>query len=325
MFTEFFKDRRGNFGLMAGLAMVPLVGSVGLALDYSHGVEQRAFVQDSADAAALSVAKLGPTATSSAILEQIRQSLPADSGLKNVDIKGAWTSINEYTVTISGKMPLSLSQLLPAAGTQMAVSVESTARFKDVQRLYKPPAALVLDASANDYNRVYAYCFNKDKKNDASTKGRTSQVAIADNAGTDYRDPMPTCGVGETMSFRLYNVRDSRTRKSQWDSGTGERYSYYTDTELTPAETYNAGVTPILETVLCPTLDKCKPTNEGGILPYGSGRTPKRATEACSAGKFMYYGWEDRPNWDRDFNDIRLIIECATETIVGSKMARLIR
>lgn len=323
MFKAFLKDRRGNFGAMAALTMVPLIGSLGLALDYGHGVQTRGLIQDKADAAALSVAKLGPGATGSAVLDQIRQSLTADSGLKNVVIDTKWVS-NEYTVAISGDLPLSLSQLLPGAGSQMAVSVKSVARFKDVQRVYKPPSATLLDPNANDYNRVYAYCFDKDKKSNPTTKGRTSQVAIADNAGTVYSAAMPTCGAGETMSFRLYNVRDRRTWQSQWDNGTSERYNYYTDTELTPAETYSASVGPILETVLCPSLDKCKPTNQGGILPYGSGRTPQRATEGCSAGKFMYYGWEDRPNWDRDFDDIRVIIECASETFVGNKMARLI-
>lgn len=329
MFSAFLGDRRGNFAIIAALAMVPLIGAVGLALDYSRGMDAQTLLQDRADAAALSVAKLGPASIGSALQTQIIQSAAAESGLQDVVVNARWTSLNEYTVTISGNMPLSLSQVLPGTGARMPVSVQTVARYKDAARQYKPPTATLLDPEAGDYNRIFAYCFNKDKKGDTRTYGRTSEVAIADNAGTPYKSPMPTCGVGETMSFRLYNVRGSRTVPSRWDDGKTERYDYYTDTELRPAETYDLGGWAILETVLCPSYEQCKPTNQGGVLPYGKNRTPQRATAACSPGKFMYYGWEDRPpgrgSSDRDYDDIRVIIECAAETIVGDKMVRLIR
>jgi hypothetical protein len=133
------------------------------------------------------------------------------------------------------------------------------------------------------------------------------------------------------MSFRLYNVRNSRTTKSNWDRAAVEHYDYHTDTELdqNQAETYDLGGWAILETVLCPSLEKCKPTNQGGVIPYGKNRNPVRAREACAPGKFMYYGWEDRPpgrgDSDRDYDDIRVIIECPVVTIVGDQTVRLIR
>lgn len=331
MLKAFVTDRRGNFAVITALALVPLVGAMGMAMDYSRALSARDLFQAKADAAALSVAKYGPTVSQSAILQNVRDTLQADAGMRNLVVDARWTAINDYTVTISGDLPLSLTQVIPGVGSTLPVKVETVARFKDALRIYKPPNVTQLDPEAGDYNRVYAYCFNKDKKADPVSRGRSPEIAIADNGGTSYRDPMPVCQAGEMMSFRLYNVRNSRTTRSNWDRASVEHYDYHTDTGLdqNQAETYDLGGWAILETVLCPSLQKCKPKNEGGVIPYGKNRTPERAKEACSPGKFMYYGWEDRPpgrgDSDRDYDDIRVIIECPVVTIVGDQTVRLIR
>ena len=66
----------------------------------------------------------------------------------------------------------------------------------------------------------------------------------------------------------------------------------------------------MLETYLCDTLAACKPISMGGIVPEGTGRIPHIETRPCEPGKYMYYGWEDMPGFDRDFNDLRIILEC---------------
>ena len=135
---------------------------------------------------------------------------------------------------------------------------------------------------------------------------------------------------GETMSFRLFNVRNSRTTKDNWDKASVENYSYYTDTTMKPQETYDLDGWAILETVLCNNLDECKGKDKGGVIPVGKNKNPPaRATSPCLPGKFMYYGWEDRPpgrgDSDRDYDDIRVIIECPVEIISGEQIVRLIR
>lgn len=328
MLKQFLEDRRGNFAIITALAAIPVFAGMGVAMDYSRALKSRDVFQDRADATALSIARQGPTAADFSLLNHTISVLPGETGITDVKVNGRWTAINEYTVTVTGNLPLTLSQLIPTAGTTMPVSAEATARFKEAVRQYKPPTMKLLDPEAGDYNRVYAYCYNADKKG-AANKGRTGEVAIADNGGTAYNDPMPTCNAGETMSFRLYNVRDSRGNKNNWDKAGVERYNYYTDTTLKPQETYDLDGWPILETVLCDSQAACVPKNQGGVIPYGKNRTPVRATEACAPGKFMYYGWEDRPpgrgSSDRDYDDIRVIIECAVETIIGEQTVRLIR
>ncbi|MGO4352288.1 pilus assembly protein TadG-related protein [Rhizobium sp. RAF36] len=49
----FLKDRRGNFGVMTAILMVPLLGAAGLAVDYSDQSELRTELMEAADAAAL--------------------------------------------------------------------------------------------------------------------------------------------------------------------------------------------------------------------------------------------------------------------------------
>jgi hypothetical protein len=171
-----------------------------------------------------------------------------------------------------------------------------------------------------------------------------------------YHYLMPRCPSGSHMGYRLENVRFSRTQIQYWDTGAAPnsggdghtgRFNYYSDTVITSGqpEVYDGLIHPgtgqrvdMLETVLCDSIAQCKPVSEGGIIPEGPNRTPQKATGACSPGKYMYYGWEDRPpgvpgsqaGWqhyawtDRSYDDIRIVIKCPEEQQVGERNARLV-
>lgn len=182
------------------------------------------------------------------------------------------------------------------------------------------------------------------------------------NNQRQYNYMWPSCSQGSFLSFRLENVRFSRTQPRYWDAGSAPnnggdkitgRFDYYTDTFFTPGSTteqYDGLYGPekytngrkkvnILETVLCDTKEQCRPRSEGGIIPEHKPRDPQRATGKCEPGKYMYYGWEDRPDglvgqsrdwqdvaWtDRDYDDIRIIIKCPTFETVGERNSLLIR
>ena len=57
-------------------------------------------------------------------------------------------------------------------------------------------------------------------------------------------------------------------------------------------------------------------------------RTPQQADQACSPGKYIYFGWEDRPpgyGWtDSDYDDIRVVVECPSTTTTRKTVVRLI-
>lgn len=182
------------------------------------------------------------------------------------------------------------------------------------------------------------------------------------NNEREYDYMWPDCAQGSFLSFRLENVRFSRTKPRYWDSGAAAnnggdhitgRFNYYTDTYFLPGSTteqYDGLYGPpahtngeqkvdIVETILCDSITECKPDSDGGIIPDHRPREPQRATGNCAPGKYMYYGWEDRPpgllgaagNWqdvawtDKDYDDIRIIIKCPTFETVGERNSRLVR
>jgi hypothetical protein len=97
----------------------------------------------------------------------------------------------------------------------------------------------------------------------------------------------------------------------------------------------------ILETVLCDSLSRCSPGSLGSSIPTGRNRAATRQREAqpCQPGKFMYFGFEDRPpgqagradNWlwpawtDSDFDDIRIVMKCPNSGRLGDAIVRLVR
>lgn len=50
---KLLSDRRGNFGILGAIAIVPILGSAGLAVDFSRAMELKSRLQDAADAAVL--------------------------------------------------------------------------------------------------------------------------------------------------------------------------------------------------------------------------------------------------------------------------------
>src|ERR1051326_8084196 len=57
LFARFLKDRRGGVAPLLALGAIPLIASVGAAVDYSRANAARAAMQTALDAAALMVAK----------------------------------------------------------------------------------------------------------------------------------------------------------------------------------------------------------------------------------------------------------------------------
>lgn len=174
---------------------------------------------------------------------------------------------------------------------------------------------------------------------DTAVDGLWRQVSGGTTNKRVYKYVMPQCSQGSYLSIRLENVRDSRTSPSKWNSG-GSRYNYYTETvrQSGQADRYDGLVAPngrkvtILETILCDTEFECTNTvSQGGKIPRNNhtGRTPAQEQRGCEPGKYMYYGWEDRPpelgSSDKDYDDIRIVLECPHTIWLGERNARLIR
>lgn len=246
---------------------------------------------------------------------------------------------------------------------QISLQTQATAaRQLNVQ--YEPPERMLLDNEAWDYNEVYAYCYdNSTKKRVAGTEtlvgnnvrlgvdvhngpdvtyqGKTIKKGAVIKNATDIitiskgkiskvaEDPIkwPECTKqGQSLSFRLRNIREVKNDPTKW--ANAPQYDYYTDTVISAGvESFPGLKETMLENVRCDTLDKCDPSKPGSTVPKGKNRVPKAETQPCVPGKYMYFGWEDRPptsGSDKDYDDITMVMKCPKEGILGDGKTRLV-
>ncbi|MCA0319515.1 MAG: pilus assembly protein [Proteobacteria bacterium] len=346
--ATFCRDRGGNVAVIFGFSVIPVMGLAGGVVDLHQATRDMAGLQSAFDAASIAgvrQAALGSAVVTLAAQNHLDGNLSAR--LKTYPISVA-VSDGGKTVRISTNGTMETTFLGVLGMKTMNIVAKSTATSTTIQTItQKKPVVAQLDPNAGDYNRMYVYCYDDARRNEPS-QGRSQMTAIADNAGTTYNFNMPACKPNETFSYRLYNVRNARTQPALWDTaqpGTliannaadwadpwsnNRSYNYYSDTRLVggvPTHQFAGGV-PILETVICDNLGQCKNKGQGGVIPTGTNRTPQQATKACSPGKYIYFGWEDRPpgyGWtDSDYDDIRVIVECPSSTTTSTTVVRLV-
>ncbi len=350
--SSFLDDRGGQTAVIFSVMILPVLAIIGAAVDFGRARDIEAYLRNTADAEVIAVATSDdPTFGLKAIAATKATVQARYPEMQNLVVTAAWTDTANYKVTIQGDMAGGLIQAVPYMPKTVTIATASVANRIPAVTLTTPPKLTQLDYEAGDYNRIYMYCYDNRRKADAD-KGRraATMTAISDNGGTSYdTSKLPTCNAGESISYRLHNVRDMRGNSSRWNDTSAETYDYFTDTSVDPVtrvqtfamvgqRTYANGTTtaldmaanPILETILCDTEAKCKSTNQGGVLPNNhiTGRTPVTATAGCLEGKLMYYGWEDRPpnaGSDRDYDDIRLVVTCPVMIKVQDKQVKLVK
>jgi Flp pilus assembly protein TadG len=93
--SHFLQDRRGGVAPMFALAIIPVIGLVGAAVDYSRANSVRTGMQSALDATSLAMAKLAPTLTQSQLQTQTNayfQALFNKPEAKNVVITPTYTT-----------------------------------------------------------------------------------------------------------------------------------------------------------------------------------------------------------------------------------------
>jgi Flp pilus assembly protein TadG len=346
--SNFRKTKSGNVAVIFGISVVPVMGLAGGAVDLSQATRDMAGLQSAFDAAAIAgvrQAVLGSAVVTLTAQNYLAANLP--TRLKTYPVSVAASNGGKMVrITTNGTMQTTFLSIIGMR--TMNIVARATATLTTTETITsKKPITAQLDPEAGDYNRMYVYCYDDSRRNQQD-QGRSQMTAIADNAGTTYNFNMPACKPNETFSYRLYNVRNARTQPHLWDTavpGTliknnaadlanpwsnNLSYNYHSDTRMVggvPTHQFANGV-PILETVICKNLGQCKAKGNGGVIPTGTNRTPQQATEACSPGKYIYFGWEDRPpgyGWtDSDYDDIRVIVECPSTTTTRTEVARLV-
>ncbi|GGK33880.1 TadE/TadG family type IV pilus assembly protein [Salinarimonas ramus] len=351
---NFGKNERGNVTLSFALMVVPMLGLTGAAVDYTRVGAAREFARSVGDATAVRIASADDDIAAQALggAKALLQERYGDQ-LEALDVTGQWLDEAHYSVRIEAAVDTRILAAVPGMPREIAFSLESVTKRIPPTYATTPPHQSLLEPEAADYNRIYLYCYD-DERADEPDRGRRALTPIADNGSppTDYAAQgfaLPTCGPGEVVSYMLRNVRSARRYPNRWDDPAQEVYEYYADTVLDPETRVmvhdvrgyrvvggstrtpiDMSVSPILETIRCATLAECKPVSQGGIVPNRrTGRDPRTATAACQEGMYMYFGWEDRPpglGWtDRDYDDIRLVVNCPVRERVTDKQVLIVK
>ena len=351
---RFGKSKDGNVTIAFALSLIPALGLTGAAVDYGRVNAARELVRSVSDGTAVRIAAADADVAADALdaaRTRIEGGLGAD--LADLDVSGGWIDEAHYRVRVEAALETRILAAVPGMPRTIAFSLETVTRRIPPTYVTSPPHQSLLEPEAADYNRIHLYCYDSERA-DEPDGGRRALTPIADNGSppTDYAAQghvLPTCGPGEVVSWMLRNVRSARRHPDRWDDPAQQVYEYWADTTLDPETRVmihdvrgyrvTAGSTrtpvdmrssPILETIRCRTLDECEPVSEGGVLPNRrTGRTPQTATQACEEGMYMYFGWEDRPpglGWtDRDYDDIRLIVNCPVREQATDKQVTIVR
>src|SRR6201989_1471283 len=115
---NFARDTRGNVALIFGIALLPIVGPVGAAVDYSNANKVRSWLTAAADSASVSsIAKASPGMAAAA---QMNKDGPVSAGVTD--------ALAIFNAEIQGKPGFTLTSLT-AEVTKAQSAVTSTVTF----------------------------------------------------------------------------------------------------------------------------------------------------------------------------------------------------
>lgn len=324
---NFIQNDKGNFLVVTCLALMPLAGILGFAVDYSRMQGARAVFQDQTDAAAIAIAKRGLNASMNEPIEFTKKAILAelDPGIidPNLAVKANWDGA-DVEVFVDGNVNHAIMSMLPGIAKQSKVSIYARARTATTTSPPGAPEIAFVDPSADNYNRLYLYCYYPQNLPDIPETVSKDYVPLQDNAeppSSYYTKPTftpPTCADGGYVNYYVEQM-DGRYKKAPpapittTDGNWGSNFEYGADGEIESANGKFG-----METIICKDLDECKHKKDGGRIPDRKPyRTPVEEFGACPKGGYRYHGYED--GTDNDYDDISVIMPCDGKTSGSTK------
>jgi len=175
---RFMKDRRGGVAPMFALAIIPVFGLVGAAVDYSRGNSIRAGMQSALDATALAMAKIAPGLTEAELKQKSNdyfKSMFNHPDAKNLDIKPNYTTTggSQLVISVSGSMDTSFMKLMGFS----SLNIGSTSTVKWGNSRLRVALALDNTGSMSDDGKMAAL---KDATNKLLTQLKNAATNTAD-------------------------------------------------------------------------------------------------------------------------------------------------
>jgi Flp pilus assembly protein TadG len=144
MLSRFLKDCRGGVAPMLALLALPLIGTVGAAIDYTRASAARTAFQAALDSTALMLSKTAATQTGADLQTAATSYLNAlftRPDAKNVTISATYSSTNGSNLTLNGRATIATNFLEVLGFNQLDIAAASTSTWGNTRLR----VALVLD------------------------------------------------------------------------------------------------------------------------------------------------------------------------------------
>jgi len=157
LFSRFLKDSRGGVAPMFALAIVPVLGLTGAAVDYSRANSVKVALQSSLDATALAMSKLAPTLTPAQLQTQTTAYFMAmfnRPDAKNVTVTPTYSAAGGTQLTIAATGSVDTTFMNVMGFSSLNIGSSSTVNWGNTRLR----VALVLDntGSMADNNKIGA-------------------------------------------------------------------------------------------------------------------------------------------------------------------------
>ena len=178
MLVRFLNNCRGGVAPMMGILALPLMGSVGVAVDYSRASAARTAFQASLDSTALMLSKTAATQTAAELQSTATNTFNAlftRSDVSNVEIAANYASTNGSKITLNGSASINTNFLSVLGYSQLDITASTTSTWGNTRLR----VALVLDntGSMASSNKMSAL---KTASKNLLTQLKTAAVTDAD-------------------------------------------------------------------------------------------------------------------------------------------------
>lgn len=201
LLLDLFGDKRGNVAIFFGIAAIPVLGAIGIAVDYTRASHFHMILQSAVDASALGGATETSDAAASATIDALmKATLPGGLSPNDVTYTLDFKS-DSIAVSAKAKVSTTIGALFRS---EMPVSVSATASRGLPVRLVNL-SVTNFNSDAADANSIYWYIL----PTDGSAPVDADLHLLLSNDPTHPAPSVPETiqiGVNDRIGFALFNV-----------------------------------------------------------------------------------------------------------------------
>jgi Flp pilus assembly protein TadG len=232
LLNRFFKDRKAGVAPMLALGIIPLIGSVGAAVDYSRASSVRAAMQAAGDATALILAKNATSLNNTQLQQNASAYFLANFNrpeAHDVNVVATYSQGQQgFSVTVSGSAKFNTNFMSMLGFTQIPLTTSASVNWNNA----KLRVALVLDNTGSMSEKDSTGTSKISALKTASHNLLTQLKNAAVNDGDVYVSIIP---FGKDVNAGASNYNETWIDWTDWDAanGTCSDSSYHSKSKCT--------------------------------------------------------------------------------------------